>query len=137
MSIASISRRPAGNYGIAKPRLRSPVRKTRGADLRPEGATTLLAGECALAHYTSLAEPRRTAFAVHASAWKRLALDHVLDVVEMTDDPPFMVETWSYAPKVLTKREDRVDPLSLYLSLKLVDERMEIAAEELLEATFQ
>jgi hypothetical protein len=121
----------------ARPRLRSPVRKTRGADFRPKGATTLLAGESALAHYTSLAEPRRTTFAIHANDWKRLALDHALDMVEMTDDPPFLVETWSYDPSVLAKREDLVDPLSLYLSLDLMDERMEIAAEELLEAAFQ
>ena len=121
----------------ARPRLRSPVRKTRGADFRPQGATTLLAGESALAHYTSLAEPPRTTFAIHASDWKRLALDHALDMVEVTDDPPFRVETWSYDPKVLARREDLVDPLSLYLSLDLRDERMGIAAEELLEAAFQ
>jgi hypothetical protein len=121
----------------AKPRLRSPVRKTRGADFRPKGATTLLAGESALAHYTSLGEPTRTTFAIHANDWKRLALDHALDMVEMTDDPPFLVETWSYDPRVLARREDLVDPLSLYLSLDLVDERMEIAAEELLEGAFQ
>jgi DNA-binding transcriptional ArsR family regulator len=124
-------------WGRARPRLRSPVRKIRGADFRPKGATTLLAGESALAHYTSLAEPARTTFAIHASDWKRLALDHALDMVEMTDDPPFLVETWSYDPKVLAKRDDLVDPLSLYLSLNLVDERVEIAAEELLEAAFQ
>lgn len=47
------------------------------------------------------------------------------------------METWSYDPKVLAKREDLVDPLSLYLSLDLRDERMAIAAEELLEAAFQ
>jgi hypothetical protein len=121
----------------ARPRLRSPVRKTRGADFRPQGAVALLSGESALARYTSLAEPPRTTFAIHASDWKRLALDHALDMVQMSDDPPVRIETWSYDPNVLAKGKDIVDPLSLYLSLDLVDERVEIAADDLLEAAFK
>lgn len=120
----------------ARPRLRSPVRKRRGAEFRPQGAATLLAGESALARYTSLAEPPRITFAIHASDWKRLALDHALDMVEIADDPPFLVETWAYDPKTLARRDDLVDPLSLYLSLEPGDERVELAAEELLEGAF-
>jgi hypothetical protein len=133
----SFTASPRETWERARPRLRSPVRKTRGADFRPKGATTLLAGETALARYTSLAEPSRTTLAIHANDWKRLALDHALDMVELSDNPPFLVETWSYDPRVLASQNDLVDPLSLYLSLDLADERVELAAEELLETAFR
>jgi len=49
------------------------------------------------------------------------------------DEADFELEIWNYNPKLFSENE-RVDPFSLYLSLRdTKDERVETALEELME----
>lgn len=122
-------------FEAAAPRLRNPVRKVRGLLHLPTTLRAPLAGESALARYTSLNEPRTTTLAVPARAWKEIA-PLVGEEIDLADNPPVRIETWDYDPFVLTRGGDVVDPLSLFLSLKAEDERMELAREQLLEIAF-
>jgi hypothetical protein len=122
-------------WDAARPRLSSPVRKVRSVDHILPDPEVLVAGESALASYTSLAEPPRKAVAVHDREWQRLVLQ---DAVPPGDVPGalVLVETWSYSPRPLARDGRIVDPLSLHLSLDLTDERLEMAADALLETVF-
>lgn len=90
------------------------------------------AGLTAIASYSMLAEPNYEVFAVSQSAWKVLQQKNDLMVLDRPDPQTVAVEVWSYPPDLFAK-QDLVDPLSLYLSLKDTnDERIETALEELL-----
>lgn len=121
-------------WEAARPLLTSPVRKVRSAILVPAQPGVLLAGESALAQQTSLAEPTRTTYAVHDKDWKVYFDDR--DIQDAAVRTPFLVESWAYAPSPLALGDGRVDPLSLYLSLNLNDERLDLATDELLETVF-
>lgn len=115
-------------------RLQSPVRKVRTVVIPyPDRFPAFLAGESALARYTSLAQPGVQRLAVAASDWKQLVRDHGLRETYARDPAGDEVETWAYDPGALAQRS-LVDPLSLHLSLRdHPDERVAAAAAELLE----
>lgn len=121
-------------WDAAAPRLQSPVRKVRAVVIPyPDQFPARLAGESALARYTSLASPRRQRLAVAASEWNQRVRDHSLRETEAGAPESDDIETWSYDPAALGDHS-LVDRLSLYLSLRdHLDERVAIAAEELLE----
>ncbi len=117
----------------ALPYLRSPVRKRRGLPELPHDFPGLLAGEAALSRYTLLSAPRAKSYAVPASQWKKLAGKFKLYYSHTVFEEDYVLETWSYDPAALSESEI-VDPLSLYLSVKgRGDERMALAADELLD----
>lgn len=118
----------------AAARLQSPVRKVRTVVIPyPDRFVAFVAGESALAHYTSLARPRIQRLAVAAADWNQLVRDHGLRDTYARDPEGDEIETWAYDPAALAK-EGRVDPLSLHLSLRdHPDERVAGAAAELLE----
>ncbi|MDB5467995.1 MAG: uncharacterized protein JWQ46_2757 [Phenylobacterium sp.] len=117
----------------ARPLLQSPVRKSRIIARPPEPLHAPIAGESALAQYTSLSFPRQETRAVPAREWKTLSRFFNLELRDSRDEDGLRIETWSYDPALLS-HEPVVDRLSLYLSLEdRRDERLDRAAEALLE----
>ena len=115
----------------ARPFLRTPVRRRREIAFMPPDLGSRWAGETALADFTLLSPPRHETWAIDAKLWFR--------VEAMLPKPPanwgeqVELETWTYDPRLLS-RTQTVDPLSLYLSLEdRRDERLSMAADELLE----
>jgi hypothetical protein len=115
----------------AQPMLRSPVQ--RRMRIRPDVPLRgIRAGLTALAHYSMLAPPAQPAFALSREQWKELrdANHHVELPAGDLDGPELQV--WSYPPALLAK-DNVVDPLSLYLSLKDdPDERTQASLEEMM-----
>ena len=117
----------------AQPFLRNPVSKRlfirhiNGA----EGATH--AGLTALAHYSMLAPPAYTTYALSREEWKTLRQQHKIIEVPVQDPDVSEIEVWWYSPARFAEH-GMVDRLSLYLSLKADhDERTETALEEMME----
>lgn len=113
--------------------LRSPVNKQifiRRPE-RPPGS--IFAGLTALAHYSILAAPAYTTYALSREDWKDLRKRH--SIIELPDQDPDAseIQVWWYPPELFAQ-EGIVDRLSLYLSLKTDhDERTESALEEMME----
>ncbi|MGH7024386.1 MAG: hypothetical protein ACREEB_12460 [Caulobacteraceae bacterium] len=120
-------------WNDAEPRLRSPVRKVRTVIARfGDQVPGRLAGESALSFYTDLASPRVRRLAVPAADWKVLARENGIRETDAGDPERVEIETWAYDPAPLG-RDEVVDPLSLYLSVRHhPDERVAMAADELL-----
>ncbi|GAB4154227.1 MAG: hypothetical protein Tsb0016_26550 [Sphingomonadales bacterium] len=112
--------------------LRSPVRAVKYIGSGPIGPTLKRAGEAALAELSDLSMPRIETWAVAASDWKAVAVAE--NLVETDEcEAAFIIETWSYDPAGLSD-DAKVDPLSLYAQFKdHRDERVAMAAEQLLE----
>lgn len=116
----------------AKPFLRTPVRSVKCVRGEAFGAGLKLAGEAALSMLTDLAPPRIETLAVAAQDWK--AISQRLDLrMTRRDEADALIETWSYDPAALSDT-DTVDPLSLYAQFRdHRDERVAMAADQLLE----
>jgi hypothetical protein len=103
------------------------IRRIHGA----EGATH--AGLTALAHYSMLAPPAYTTYALSREEWKTLRQQHKIIEVPVQDPDVSEIEVWWYSPARFAEH-GMVDQLSLYLSLKADhDERTETALEEMME----
>lgn len=116
----------------AAPLLRTPVRSLKYVQGSAASASLKRAGETALSHLTELAPPRIDSFAVAASNWK--AILQTTGLVETDrDEAGCMIETWSYDPAALSDT-NTVDALSLYVQFRNHrDERVAMAADQLLE----
>ena len=117
----------------AQPFLRSPVKKRLCILHIAAASRGLRAGLSALADYTMLAPATRTTRALSREEWKSLKQRHEVIEVPGQDPDALEIEVWSYSP---TQFADggRIDPLSLYLSLRNSDdERIEASLEELME----
>ena len=113
--------------------LRSPVRKRVKVSVPDGRLPLLLSGESALPHYSMLAEPPHTVYAVSAEEWKVLQLNKKVTELKIHEPGSKEIEIWKYNPQLFA-REGVVDPLSLYLSLHgTKDERVEMALDTLLE----
>lgn len=123
---------PADMWRLAQPLLRTPVRQRVRillADLPQD--VRLRAGEDALAAATGVAEPAERAFAIASRCWGRHA--DAPAHIPVPDTGTCVVELWRYPPEP-TAAHGRVDPLSLYLSLRDdKDERLQLALEDLME----
>ena len=103
------------------------IRRTKGG----EGA--IRAGMTALAHYSMLAAPAYTTYALSREDWKALRERHKIIEVPAQDPDAGEIEAWWYPPTLFAEH-GIVDPLSLYLSLKADhDERTQSALEEMME----
>jgi DNA-binding MarR family transcriptional regulator len=113
--------------------LRSPVNK-RLFIRRTEGAEApIRAGLTALAHYSMLAPPAHTVYALSREDWKALRRRHKTIEVPTQDPDGIEIEVWWYPPALFAEH-GIVDRLSLYLSLKDdQDERTETALQEMME----
>jgi hypothetical protein len=120
-------------FDAARDLLRSPVRATKFVRGNQFQATLKQGGEWALAALTDLSRPSIVTHAVAAANWKAIA--QASGFVETTrDEADLVVETWSYDPAALSDT-DIVDPLSLYAQFRDDrDERISMAAEQLLES---
>lgn len=112
--------------------LRSPVKSRKlvwGPHLRPR---IKRGGESALSALTDLSPPKLEVYAIAATEWKGFSASHEYRD-DNFDDADFALETWSYDPAGLSDT-DTVDPLSLYAQFwNHEDERVSMAAEQLLE----
>jgi DNA-binding MarR family transcriptional regulator len=130
--IFALAGAPGEVWRQAQPLLRTPVRqriRIRQADLPPDA--TLRAGESALATLSDLTEPAEPVFAVASRHWPKGP--ETPPVIPTPDTGTCVVELWRYPPDA-TATHGRVDPLSLYLSLKdAKDERLQLALERLME----
>lgn len=135
------------------PALQSPVSKRAWLVWRNKqnweiGFDGLVAGESALAHYSSLADTGTKQWAIGQEAWSKLAKHADVKILasqsagtainergQFSKERAVMeVEVWAYYPQSIMPDKAWVDPLSLWLSLAANnDERIEIARETLLE----
>lgn len=113
----------------AAPFLRSPVKKRIWLkNHRPK----IIAGLTALSHFSLLAPPLLPVFATSLNQWEKWR-QLGLEELPTPDTAEVELEIWLYNSDLFAK-DDRVDPFSLYLSLKASqDERVESALEELME----
>jgi hypothetical protein len=103
------------------------IRRTEGTE------SGIRAGLTALAHYSMLAQPAYTTYALNRQDWKALRQQHKIINVPAQDPDASEIEVWWYPPALFAEG-GMVDPLSLYLSLKAdPDERTEAALEEMME----
>lgn len=116
----------------AQSRLRDPIMRivrVRGKHRPPQAR--LLAGETALAAQTMLAAPAIPTYAMAHRYWQEAGRD--LEVIDHDDDGLCRIELWRYPPERLSDGPS-VDPLSLVLSLrKLDDERVTQATSALMK----
>ena len=116
----------------AEPLLRTPVAKRlfiRPVALR---SPVIRAGLSALAEYSMLAPPAHPVHALSRKDWQSLRRRRQAVELPEPDADAQELEVWTYRPALLADG-DRVDPLSLYLSLRDTrDERIEAALEEML-----
>jgi hypothetical protein len=130
-----LNRPPAETWHVAKPLLRSPVKRSiwtpQTAKLRPERRLPL-AGLSALAHYSQLSEPALPVYAVGFAKWKVLTRGGLPTLPE-SQAGALQLQVWNYTPIPMPDNKT-VDPLSLSLSLQNdSDERVQSALEELQE----
>jgi len=129
-----LSRPPAETWRVAKPMLRSPVKRcvwTPRAAM-PHLERFPLAGLSALARYSQLSEPALSVYALDFWKWKILGQGGLPTLQEPLVGA-IQFEVWSYAPIPIPDNK-AVDPLSLSLSLQNdSDERVQGALEELQE----
>lgn len=116
-------------WSEAIPFLRSPVKKRIWLkNYHPK----LMAGLTALSHLSLLTAPEPSVFAMSTNQWETSKQSN-LEEVPLAEDADVELEIWHYDPDLFAK-DDLVDPFSLYLSLKaLQDERVESALQELME----
>ena len=121
-------------WELASPHLNNPVRKCTWIENTGHQIPAPAAGEAALAHYTMLAEPRNQVLAISAKEWPgQKELLHLRELPRV-DEQALCMELWRYNPR-LVKDSPYVDELSLWLSIRdSDDERVEMAADELLGA---
>jgi hypothetical protein len=112
--------------------LRSPVNKRLFIRRTGDSKGNIRAGLTALAHYSKLASPAYTTYALSRKDWKAQQKRNKIIEVPAQDPDASEIEVWSYPPALFAER-GIVDQLSLYLSLKADhDERTETALEEML-----
>lgn len=113
--------------------LRSPIRSRELMKLCPKAKMPeTLSGISALAESTMINPPTIPVFAIGVEEYRQTNIPKWLRV-SPTDEADLELEVWNYNPKLLSQ-DGRVDPFSLYLSLrKTEDVRIETALEEMME----
>lgn len=121
----------------AKPLMRTPVVKTVHIEIprSPDHTHLKIAGETALADQTMLVPPTHPVFAIRRSYWKREG--DQFSVVPEPDRHIGTLQIWAYSP-ALGRSPDKVDPLSLILSLQHEpSERVQLALDALENETWE
>ncbi len=114
--------------------LRSPIRSRESMKLIPGGKMPEmpLAGISALTETTMINPPLLTIYAMGIEEYRKEKIPKGLRHSPV-DEADLELEIWNYNPNTLSEHE-KVDPFSLYLSLRdIEDERIEAALEELME----
>jgi len=117
----------------ALPRLKTPVRENVWLKTMIDELSVCEAGLTALACYSMLTSPQKQVYAASAKDWKAIKRKCPSDIISYPDEAGYELEVWSYSPGLFANGK-RVDPFSLYLSLRdIKDERVESAMEEMME----
>lgn len=114
--------------------LRSPIRSREPMKLWPGGTIIHmpLAGISALAETTMINSRSLPIYAIDVKEYRQVNIPKGFQLSSI-DEADFELEIWNYNPQLFSK-DGRVDPFSLYLSLReTTDERIETALEELME----
>ena len=121
-------------WKLALPLLRSPVKETWFSYGALGISNALEAGETALASYSMLAESQAKHWAIGKEQYKSLQTLKKLPELSKYQGN-FRLQVWYYDPAIITQPGDnRVDKLSLYLTLICEqDERVLAASEEMLK----
>ena len=114
-------------WNEAQELLRNPCKQTVGINELPEGCNAILAGADALAHATMLSEMPPSIFAIELAGFRKMDCKTVpKDIAEI------QLQLWLYPPAIFG--ENKIDPLSLTLSLKNdLDDRVQIAIEKFMK----
>jgi DNA-binding MarR family transcriptional regulator len=91
------------------------------------------AGLTALSRFSMMVPPKQTVYAIRDLEWKKLKQKQPDDILAYADEAKANLEIWRYDPLLFSK-EGRVDPFSLFLSLKEIDdERITSALDEMMK----
>jgi hypothetical protein len=116
----------------AQPYLSSPVKKTQWLRGKIPGHAALTAGLTALSQLTAIADDHLPTMALSSEVFQAGLEKGIFQRCGGPEESNLRIETWSYDPLVLASG-DRVDPLSLYLSLReSPDERVQQQLTELM-----
>ena len=122
-------------WGKANPYLINPVFKTVFADELPK-ANLLKSNIMALPEYTDMAPGNQEYYAIEKSNFYTLQKNSEL-ANQNEYEGRYCLEVWKYNPNTLAEgitQESNVDPLSLFLSLKdMQDERIEMALDQIIK----
>jgi len=119
----------------AREKMMNPVRKKIWVKSVPDHWPGLWAGESALAKQSMISEPEYPVYAIASGKWPHIREN--MEIEELTHPEPgcAALELWRYDPERLAE-QGCVDCFSLWLSLQdSMDERIEMALEEMMEAT--
>ena len=117
-------------YRIGKEYLVNPVNTSFYVDDIPDGITIYKAGETALSEQTMLAEPSNEVFATYE---KRTSfVNHIVTKAQALAEGLPEIQIMQYDIGRLAKNQ-YVDPVSLLMSITRIDDRTEIAIDELME----
>jgi hypothetical protein len=123
-------------WQVALPLLVNPVFKRIYVDEMPEGMHLLQANESALPEYSDMNPSQQKYYAIEKGKFYDLQKNGQLKNPNEYEGK-YCLELWKYNPALLTEgitKQDYVDPLSLYLSLRDIhDERVEMALETIIE----
>ena len=113
----------------------NPVIKTVYVDEKPK-IKMFCSNTTALEEYSDMNPSRQMYYAIEKDKFYELQKNGQLKNPN-ENEGMYCLEVWKYNPTILTSgitKEDNVDPLSLYLSLKdIQDERVGMALEQILE----
>ncbi len=116
-----------------KPKLATPVKRTRWVQWPKPAAPALLAGLSALSLRTMIADDRLPTYALPLAAFQDLLERRDFTGCPDAERATARIEVWSYDPHLLGDGR-MVDPLSLYLSLQASrDERVQQQLPQLIE----
>lgn len=102
----------------ALPWLATPVRATHWVAWNKPPAKALMAGMTALSRATMIVDDRKPVYALHHKDYRKDTTADGLEICNDSIDATARLEVWNYNPKLLTIRDETVDPLSLFLSLR-------------------
>ncbi len=117
----------------ALPRLGSPVRKTRWVRWENPGYPAVAAGLTALSKRTMIEDDRLPTFALASKVVTKNLEAGIFNGCRDAHEADLQLEVWVYNP-VLLARDEMVDSLSLYLSLRdVADERVQGELDHMME----
>jgi hypothetical protein len=118
-------------WEAALPFLRTPARKRVFMEGAISHTHSVKAGETALAHYSSIAEPGVPVYALTREDWKELRHKRTQELPG-PEPGSIEIEIWDYDPRLFQKKYI-ADRLSVYLSLReSTDERVQAGLEEMM-----
>jgi DNA-binding MarR family transcriptional regulator len=114
------------------PYLKTPVKEIVWLNFVKADWKICEAGLTALAHLSMMAPPKQPVYAIRDMQWKEIKQKHP-EISVYPDEAKGQLEIWRYDP-LLFSTDGRVDPFSLFLSLKDVDdERIDAALDGMME----